>query len=91
MLGLEFSQERPGSAVGWELGLMASGDESTSSGIDVEGATAEVYGGVRKSFGSGSLRPVIGGGLSAIAAAVEHPIPGNARMASKSRGNWPAY
>ncbi|MSR62603.1 MAG: hypothetical protein EXS08_09190 [Planctomycetes bacterium] len=37
----------------------------------MSGATAEFYGGVRKSFGSGSVRPLFGAGLSAIAAAVD--------------------
>lgn len=64
--GIEFSQERAGSVVGWEVGLMGSTDDDTLGGFDVEGSTSELYGGVRKSFLEGALHPYVGGGLSFI-------------------------
>lgn len=71
MFALEFAHEPEGSTLGWELGLAGSADESEILGTDVEGATGELYGGVRKTFGSGAIRPVLGGGLSFIRSAVE--------------------
>lgn len=65
-LGVEFSQQKPGDMVGWEVGLMGSNDKDHIAGTDVEVSTGEVYGGLRKTFGTGSFRPYIGGGLSFI-------------------------
>ena len=64
LFGLEFTHEKADSAVGFELGLMGSADSATLLGVDVTASTGEVYGGVRKTFGSGSVRPYIGGGLA---------------------------
>jgi opacity protein-like surface antigen len=64
--GLEFAQEYRDSPVGWEIGLMGSADESSVGGFDVEGSTGEIYGGVRKSFGSERIRPYVGAGVSFI-------------------------
>lgn len=64
--GVEFAQEKPGSMVGWEVGLMGSSDDDTVAGFDVTGSTSELYGGVRKSFGEGVVRPYVGGGLAFI-------------------------
>lgn len=69
--GVEFARETPGSLVGWEVGIMGSSDDSTVAGFDVTGTTAEFYGGVRKTFGSGRVRPYVGGGLSVINSEVE--------------------
>jgi hypothetical protein len=66
-LGIEFSQESTGSAIGWEVGLAGSSDESGP----LKGSTGEIYGGVRKSFGSDTVRPYLGGGLSFINAKAE--------------------
>lgn len=65
--GIEFSQESTGSAIGWEVGLAGSSDDSGS----ITGSTGELYGGVRKSFGSDTVRPYVGGGLSFINATAE--------------------
>jgi hypothetical protein len=65
-LGLEFAHEPAGSAIGWEVGLMGSGQDDEISGVDVEGRTGEIYGGIRKTFGQGSIRPFVGGGISFI-------------------------
>ena len=64
--GLEFSQERLGSAIGWEVGLMGSADDDDVAGLDVEVTTGELYGGVRKTFGDGVVHPYVGGGLALI-------------------------
>jgi hypothetical protein len=66
MLGAEFAFERPGSSVGFEIGLMGSVDEGEALGFDVEANTSELYAGIRKTFGSGVVRPVLGAGVSYI-------------------------
>jgi hypothetical protein len=58
---VEFAQDS-GDSIGWEVGLAGSTDESGPW----TGSTAEVYGGLRKSFGEDNVRPYIGGGLSLI-------------------------
>ena len=73
-LGLGLSQEVPGSAFGWELGFMGSYDDDPVSGIgEVEGRTAELYGGLRKTLSrrDSAVRPYLGGGLSLVAASFE--------------------
>ncbi len=70
-IGFEFAHEHPDSVVGWEVGLMGSADEGEFGAFDVEAATGEIYGGARKSCGSGTVRPYIGGGLSFIRSAFE--------------------
>lgn len=69
--GVEFAREPAGSTIGWEIGLLGSADETTVAGFDVEATTGELYGGVRKTFGSGVARPYVGGGLSFINAEVD--------------------
>ena len=64
--GFEFAHETVGSAVGFEVGLLGSSDESSAAGFDVEGSSGELYAGVRKTFGEGVARPYLGGGLSFI-------------------------
>jgi opacity protein-like surface antigen len=71
MLGFEYVREQSGAPIGFEIGLMFSGDEDDILGTDIEGATAEIYGGVRKTFGSDVVRPYIGGGLSLVSARVD--------------------
>ena len=78
MIGVEFARETAGSLVGWEVGVMGSSDEGSVAGFDVTGNTAEIYGGVRKTFGSGSVRPYVGGGLSVINSEVEVSGSGSA-------------
>jgi opacity protein-like surface antigen len=74
-VGVEYAQERMSNPIGWEVGLMASKDEGHVAGSDVEGHTAEVYGGIHKTFGSDTLRPYVGAGLAVIRASVEGPGP----------------
>jgi len=69
--GIEYSSEAPDSTIGWEVGLMGSKDEDTVAGFDLSGSTGELYGGIRKSFGEGTVRPYIGAGLSAINSELE--------------------
>jgi hypothetical protein len=69
--GLEFVHETAASPVGFEVGIMGSSDDGQVAGIDVTGSTAELYGGVRKTFGEGVVRPYVGAGLSYIDATVE--------------------
>ena len=76
-IGIEFSHERSGSAIGWEIGAMGSGDEDDAGGMDVEGATVEGYAGLKKSFGDGNVRPYVGAGVSYIAAAKDLIGPGD--------------
>jgi len=75
--GIEFSHERSGSAIGWEIGVMGSGDKSDSGGTQVDGATGEVYAGLKKSFGDGNVRPYVGAGVSYIGAAIDLTGPGD--------------
>jgi hypothetical protein len=67
MLGFEYSQDGSSKAIGWEIGLAGSGDDSGP----FSGATGEIYGGLRASFGSSTVRPYIGGGLSFIGVEVD--------------------
>lgn len=75
MLGIEFVHEARESVVGWEFGLAGSAVEETvevsSSNVDLEATTGEVYAGIRKSIGSGRLRPYIGGGVAYIQSELE--------------------
>ena len=73
VFAVEFAHEPEGSSIGWEIGLAGSADDANVAGINVEGTTGELYGGVVKSFQSpgSKLRPYIGGGLSYITAEVE--------------------
>lgn len=73
MLGLEFAQEKPGSAVGWEFGLMGSRDDDEVLNLDVEASTLEIYGGLRKTFGKpgAGIKPYVGGGLSVVRGRIE--------------------
>lgn len=69
---IEFSQGGTPEGVGWEVGFAGSTDEgSVGIGVDFTGTTGEIYGGLRKSFGSGNVRPYVGGGLSLIKAEFE--------------------
>ena len=70
-LGIEYSRERIGSTIGWEIGLMGSADEDEIGGTDVQGAIIETYAGLRKSFGDGNVRPYIGAGLAYVAAEID--------------------
>lgn len=70
-VGLEYAYERPGGALGFELGVTTSSDDDEFMGFDVEADTFEIYGGVRKTFGRDVVRPVIGGGLALIESTVE--------------------
>ena len=65
-IGLEYVREPYESAVGFEVGIMGSGDDDDIGGIDVEAETGEIYGGVHKTFGEDVLRPYVGAGLSFI-------------------------
>jgi len=64
MIAFEFAEESSAQAIGWEVGFAGSTDESTLAGTKWTGSTGEIYGGLRKSFGSDSVRPYLGGGLS---------------------------
>lgn len=70
-LGVEYARETAGSVIGWEVGLMASGDEDDVGGFNVKGSTGELYGGIHKSFGTGTVRPYVGAGLAYIGSKVE--------------------
>ncbi len=66
---LEYSRENRADVVGWEVGIAGSSDASSDAvGNAWKGSTAEFYGGVRKSWGDGAIRPYVGAGLSYIAA-----------------------
>jgi hypothetical protein len=68
---VEYSHQASPEDIGWEVGFAGSGDDSTFFGADVTGRTAEIYGGVRKTFGSETVRPYLGAGLSVIRAEFE--------------------
>lgn len=68
--GIEYAHEKPDSA-GFEIGVMASGDEDDFAGLDIELNTREIYAGIVKSFRSEGIRPYLGGGLALIRADVE--------------------
>jgi len=71
MFGVEFSSERPGSILGWEVGLMGSYTSDDVFGVSLDATTGEIYGGVRKTFLQSTVRPYVGAGLSAINARLE--------------------
>ncbi len=77
VLGLEYANERAGSAVGFEIGfsLAAAEEDEFVSGIgNVEFTNSffEIYGGMRKTFFvDAGVRPYIGAGLAVISAALE--------------------
>lgn len=72
VFGIEYARERPGSALGFEIGLQGGADEDQVLGTDIESRTSELYLGLRKSIPTGSIvRPVFGAGLSLIAASVD--------------------
>ncbi len=71
VIGVEFSQEYAQWPVGWEAGIMGSAASDDVNGNDIDSATAELYGGVRKSFGTGRFRPYVGAGLSWIRVAFD--------------------
>ena len=71
VFGFEYSHQDSPESFGWEVGLQGSRDEGTILGTHVEGRTGEVYGGMRKSFGTETVRPYIGAGLSIIRAEMD--------------------
>jgi hypothetical protein len=77
VLGLEYANDRAGSAVGFEIGfsLAAAQEDEFVTGVgEVEFTNGdfEIYGGMRKTFfADSSVTPFIGAGLTAIAVALE--------------------
>jgi hypothetical protein len=69
--GLEFATEPGEEAVGFEFGVQASADDDEDSGVNIEATTGEIYGGLRKTFGTGAVRPVLGFGVSYLRAEAE--------------------
>ena len=70
-LGADLSMQTEGSVVGWELGLFHSADSSRAAGVDFDGQTTEISGGIYKSLGDGGVRPYLGAGLCLIRSEVE--------------------
>jgi hypothetical protein len=83
-IGLEFVHEAPGSPVGFEIALFASGDTKDNVAVpgggtvDVRGRTSELAIGIRKTFGSeaSGVHPYVGGGLAAIKAEFKGSVGG---------------
>lgn len=71
MLGFEYVHESPDSFIGFEAGIAASAAEDEAAGIDIEGSSSEIYAGLRKSFGSGLVRPYVGAGVALIRTAID--------------------
>jgi hypothetical protein len=73
MAGIEFVHEARESVIGWEFGLAGSATEEDDVlfGADVEAKTGEIYAGIRKSIGTGMVRPYIGGGIAYIHSELE--------------------
>ena len=71
--GIGLSQQTPGSALGWEFGLLGSYDEDPAAGFDIKSSTLEVYGGVRSTLArdDSPVRPYIGAGGALITAYYE--------------------
>ena len=65
--GVDYARETYNSAVGFEVGIMGSSEDDGGA----EARTAELYGGVKKTFGEGVVRPFLGAGLSLLRAEVE--------------------
>lgn len=89
MLGLEYVRETPGSLVGFEAGLAGSSSEDEQSGVDVEGRAIELYGGLRKSFGEGQVRPYVGAGAALIRTALDPdngPVDDGGSLAGYAHG-----
>jgi opacity protein-like surface antigen len=78
-VGIEFDSYSRTAPIGWELGLSYSSEDESAGGISVEVTGLELYGGVRKTWetGSGRLRPYLGGGLSALNGEIEASISGD--------------
>lgn len=74
--GFEFIGENAANWVGFEVGLMGSYNEDTEGAIDVDGSTAELYVGIHKTLGKGSVHPYLGGGVSWIAAEYNGSVSG---------------
>jgi hypothetical protein len=70
-VGLEYSHETPGGPIGFEFGVMGSQSKEHEGGFDIKGTTGEIYGGVRKSFGSDVIRGYVGAGVSYINAKID--------------------
>lgn len=64
VFGAEFA--RCEKTVGWEVGVLGSADETKIGGVNSEGRTSELYGGLRFEFGDSLVRPYIGVGATAI-------------------------
>lgn len=75
MIGFEFAHEARDSVLGWEFGFAGSSDsedvEFFGEELEVTASTAELYGGIRKSFPVGIFRPYIGGGVAYIFSELE--------------------
>jgi hypothetical protein len=77
VVGLEYANERPNAALGFEFGLAiaaAEEDEFVTGLGDVEftNRALEVYGGLRKTFfADAAVRPYLGAGVTAIGVEVE--------------------
>jgi hypothetical protein len=77
VFGLEYANERPNAALGFEFGLSiaaAEEDEFVTGLGDVEftNRALEIYGGLRKTFfADAAVRPYLGAGVTAIGVEVE--------------------
>ena len=73
VFGIEYAHEGENSSVGWVIGLSGAAEEKRIGGTDVEAETGEIYGGIVKSFpsGTGLWRPYIGGGVSYLTTELE--------------------
>lgn len=74
--GVGYSMEPAKWPIGWEAGFFVTAADDEVGGFDVESFTSEFYGGVRKSFGEGVVRPYVGAGVALlfVAADGEGPI-----------------
>lgn len=92
-LGAEFAVEPPDAFVGWELGVAASGWTEEEGDADVTGSVSELYGGARKTFGSGTIQPYVGAGLSlfTVETSAEEDFQGGDRILRDEDGGVGVY
>src|SRR3972149_8799309 len=70
-VGLTFDVKKDDWPVSLAVDILASRDEDTVLGVDVEGSTTEVDFGVRKVWDTKTVRPFVGGGLAIVSAEIE--------------------
>lgn len=76
--GLEFDGYNPRDAVGWEIGVSRTSDDTSDAGGNFEVTIQELYTGARKTWGAaGELHPYVGLGVSWVDAEADSSTSGS--------------